>query len=629
MFDHRHLAALVLTALACDRADPPIATRAAPLVAYCEAEDLPPPVVLEWMTDVFGDQVDASGDRAVISFRVASFHSTVQAYHRDAAGWQHDGVLTLSMPYCTVFPPSNFVPCAADVRVAIQGDLAVVGYVSAVGLKASPAYGAVVELLRATPAGYVGIDVDILEVNESDPHWNLPDWPQVDVAIDGDDVVAGVSWPEVSSSSSTYGYAVAYRIADDNGQPSLTDRQLLWAPSPGPYHGDRVAVRHGLVAVANPDPSGSPTVAFFRRDAGGTFGVDAVATPPASPPPDHLHVAIVDDDHAIIAVEAGAAQTPPITLYQRAAGAPVDTFAPLVDLPVAPANTGPHVQSIDAHGDRVVLAGHQVAPSLAPWVEVYRWHAGNQAFTTELSWVGTSVTAIGGVAALADDFLIAGSAAVGGDGAFEAWPFAELGAVDDGYALDPPAPLIVPAAAGVMSNDELHCSAPAAALDLAPAHGTVALTADGGFVYTPGEVPIVACGDKFTYRLGAGAETSGAATVDLDFRNPLCRRFSWAAFDRAPYLYTGCPDPGPEPWRDIPAIVARGGDALVDVELASAVALDVAVVTAPSNGTITTSSHGFAFVPAAGAEPSTSRVALRVTHDACTYLLAADLTVAP
>src|SRR6185436_19123093 len=70
---------------------------------------------------------------------------------------------------------------------------------------------------------------------------------------------------------------------------------------------------------------------------------------------------------------------------------------------------------------------------------------------------------------------------------------------------------------GVLANDsDAEGDALTAALVQSPAHGTLALNADGSFLYTP------AAGyfgqDKFTYRAFDGSLSSSVATVTLTVR---------------------------------------------------------------------------------------------------------------
>lgn len=93
-------------------------------------------------------------------------------------------------------------------------------------------------------------------------------------------------------------------------------------------------------------------------------------------------------------------------------------------------------------------------------------------------------------------------------------------AVNNSYSGSWNGPLTV-AAPGVRANDtDADGDALTAALVAGPAHGTVALNADGSFVYTPAANYTGA--DSFTYRVSDGYATSNIATVSLTVTSP-CR----------------------------------------------------------------------------------------------------------
>lgn len=87
-------------------------------------------------------------------------------------------------------------------------------------------------------------------------------------------------------------------------------------------------------------------------------------------------------------------------------------------------------------------------------------------------------------------------------------------AVADAYATDEDTPLVVAAATGLLANDSDSDGDPLSALLAAgPAHGTLALNADGGFSYTPDANYNGA--DSFTYRAGDGVADSADTVVSL------------------------------------------------------------------------------------------------------------------
>ncbi len=87
-------------------------------------------------------------------------------------------------------------------------------------------------------------------------------------------------------------------------------------------------------------------------------------------------------------------------------------------------------------------------------------------------------------------------------------------AVADAYQTAEDVPLVV-AAPGVLGNDEdADDDTLTAILEQAPAHGTVQLSADGGFVYMPSRD--FAGSDVFSYRADDGTLTSGVAEVTIE-----------------------------------------------------------------------------------------------------------------
>ena len=89
-------------------------------------------------------------------------------------------------------------------------------------------------------------------------------------------------------------------------------------------------------------------------------------------------------------------------------------------------------------------------------------------------------------------------------------------AIDDTYAVSANGSLTVAAALGLLANDSHDAAlAVSALLQAGPAHGTLALGSDGGFVYTP--VAGFAGTDSFTYleRDAAGAGSLATATITV------------------------------------------------------------------------------------------------------------------
>ncbi len=86
-------------------------------------------------------------------------------------------------------------------------------------------------------------------------------------------------------------------------------------------------------------------------------------------------------------------------------------------------------------------------------------------------------------------------------------------AVADGYGVTGTGPLTVAAAAGVRANDVVtRPLSPTAEVVAAPAVGTLVLSGEGSFTYTP---PAGFTGTTFTYRLQDGVAVTGPDTVTL------------------------------------------------------------------------------------------------------------------
>jgi len=159
-------------------------------------------------------------------------------------------------------------------------------------------------------------------------------------------------------------------------------------------------------------------------------------------------------------------------------------------------------------------------------------------------------------------------------------------AANDAYATGKGTPLAVSAANGVLANDTDPDGNPlTAALASNPAHGTIALSANGSFTYTP------AAGytgpDTFTYRASDGSLSSNTATVSITVSET----------DHAPaavndtYSTTG----------GIALTVDAAKGVLANDTDADGDALTAAVVTNPAHGTLVLNASGaFSYTPAQG-----------------------------
>jgi VCBS repeat-containing protein len=158
-------------------------------------------------------------------------------------------------------------------------------------------------------------------------------------------------------------------------------------------------------------------------------------------------------------------------------------------------------------------------------------------------------------------------------------------AVDDEYQMTGEDPLTIDPATGVVANDtDIEGDALSAILIDGPDHGSVALNADGSFVYTPesgfsGEV-------TFTYQLNDGQADSNIATVriiiDQDEQSPS------AADDQYSVISGNTLDVA------APGVLANDSDPQGDP-------LSAAVVSGPANGTLTLNADGsLSYTPNAG-----------------------------
>ena len=88
-------------------------------------------------------------------------------------------------------------------------------------------------------------------------------------------------------------------------------------------------------------------------------------------------------------------------------------------------------------------------------------------------------------------------------------------ALDDSYGTSEDTPLTVAAASGVLANDsDVDGDSLTAALVSGPSHGTLTLSADGSFTYTP--EADYSGSDTFTYKASDGSLESNSATVTIN-----------------------------------------------------------------------------------------------------------------
>ncbi len=154
-------------------------------------------------------------------------------------------------------------------------------------------------------------------------------------------------------------------------------------------------------------------------------------------------------------------------------------------------------------------------------------------------------------------------------------------AFDDGYSIRENLALAVPAA-GVLANDLATGGTLTASLALPPAHGALALAADGSFVYTP--TSNFAGSDAFTYVAHAGGMTDTAVvslTVEPNLA-PLAGDDAYTAYLDIPLV---------EP---APGLLANDSDSNGD-------SLTAALLVPPSHGALDLRPDGsFAYTPTTG-----------------------------
>ena len=165
----------------------------------------------------------------------------------------------------------------------------------------------------------------------------------------------------------------------------------------------------------------------------------------------------------------------------------------------------------------------------------------------------------------------------------------------DTYSMAEDTPLTVDAPSGVLANDSDPNGDPLQAVLVdSPVHGTLALTADGAFTYTPALNFNGA--DQFTYKANDGQADSNVAKVSLTI-NPV---------NDAPSASDGAYVVNEDTALNIPAPGVLGNDADVDGD-----ALTASLVSVPIHGSLTLNPDGsFTYAPDAnfnGADSFTYR----------------------
>jgi len=102
-------------------------------------------------------------------------------------------------------------------------------------------------------------------------------------------------------------------------------------------------------------------------------------------------------------------------------------------------------------------------------------------------------------------------------------------------------------------------------------------------------------------------------------------KFHWNAYEKKPYIYKGCPDPGPDPaWAEKATLLPRAGTRVLEVELGTAVPLNVRVLSLSRGLRFTPKENGATI---AVDSPSLGGLAftLLVTSGDCSYELDAEI----
>jgi hypothetical protein len=99
--------------------------------------------------------------------------------------------------------------------------------------------------------------------------------------------------------------------------------------------------------------------------------------------------------------------------------------------------------------------------------------------------------------------------------------------------------------------------------------------------------------------------------------------FYFAAYSKVPYIYKGCPDPGPEPWYGKATLLAKKGTREIELELGTAVALDVRARALPDGVALKPNARGATII--IGNPVDVVPVKLAVSHRSCTYEVQVDV----
>jgi len=102
--------------------------------------------------------------------------------------------------------------------------------------------------------------------------------------------------------------------------------------------------------------------------------------------------------------------------------------------------------------------------------------------------------------------------------------------------------------------------------------------------------------------------------------------FYWAAYEKVPYIYKGCPDPGPEPWAERATLLARRGTNVLELELGTAVPLEIRATSLPRGMALKPNSRGATLVVDDASVGDPIGFTMSVVSGRCSYELAAEIS---
>jgi hypothetical protein len=123
------------------------------------------------------------------------------------------------------------------------------------------------------------------------------------------------------------------------------------------------------------------------------------------------------------------------------------------------------------------------------------------------------------------------------------------------------------------------------------------------------------------------ATETTAAELGLQPTGASGNHFHWNAYEKKPYIYMGCPDPGPQPWAERATLFVRRGTPVIELELGTAVALNVRALEVPPDPGFEFRGHsrGATIAVPEGAEHLA--FSFLVNNERCNYTLEAEIVV--